>query len=539
MGRNAGGMVETRGRKTAQGEALEASELLLSPPRLRRVIQKLGPVFIKMGQFLATRPDLIPQEYCDELLNLADRVPPFPWSVARRIIREDLGAEPEDLFHWINSRPVAAASFAQVHLARLADGREVAVKVQREGIAKEVALGLERAGWLMRALEAAGILMLVSVKELRAELERWLVEELDVRQELANLTRMYEMCAPELPARIPKPYPRYCGARVITSEYLRGVPFSELLRRARRGGTVGMQDFDQQALSENLVLTVLTQIFEYGLFHGDVHPGNLIALPGNFVGFVDFGRVDTMNEGLRRRQEEYIAAVYNDDQDLVYRSVVQLLIPGKASDVDGFRSDFLDAARNWQRESAGESLRGGDTRRSTLARYMISVLQAARLRGFQLPTDALAMYRSLLTADTLAGQLGSRSALRRVGAGFFRRLRSREAFDSLMPDRAAATALDLLEFAQTAPRNFNRLLGDLVEERLVLKVRTAESPEDRRNGNLRARLIALALASVSLTILLLGYHNSPLLSRAPLEIPLVLLLLAAYVRIVLLWRKLR
>ncbi|HKY05050.1 MAG TPA: AarF/ABC1/UbiB kinase family protein, partial [Blastocatellia bacterium] len=304
-----------------------AAAYRLDPAQFRELLERLGPTFIKLGQFLALRPDLIPQPYCDELLKLVDAVESFPFPVARRIITEDLGAPPEQRFVWINPRPIAAASLAQVHEARTFDGEIVAVKVQRENVHERVKKDLRRARLLSRIFDLSGLTLGVSVPDVLKELARWMRDELDMELELRNITRMYELARDVDMMRVPRPYPELSGRRVLTAEFLEGYPFSELLRLVRVGQPDMIKSFglDIDNLARNLIHTILWQIFRFKFFHADTHPGNLIAMPNDVVGFVDFGLTETLDATHRPGILRFVSAVYSNDVEGMLHALTEVL----------------------------------------------------------------------------------------------------------------------------------------------------------------------------------------------------------------------
>jgi len=505
--------------------------------RLVRVFARRGAIFIKIGQFLATRPDLIPQAYCDELLKLTDQVAPFPWADARRILSEDLGAPPETLFEWINERPMAAASLSQVHVARARGGSEVVIKIQRPGIADLVRRQLRTARWLLRFLEVSGTLPGLSTRDLEHEITDWMVEELDFHKELSKIERMFTTYDGKVDFRVPRPYPELSGARVVVMSYLRGTPFSELLSMATRGnrGRLEVLGFDVEALSRRLVTAQLDQIFRYRLFHGDPHPGNVLAMEGGVIGFVDFGLVHVLDVKVQKRLSVYIEAIYRGDADLIYIALLDILERDDGADLEGFRSDLSEATRIWTRDAAlGRAVPGA---RSPFAGYMIEVLQAARRNHLRIPASALAMYRSMLTADSVASALGSADALSKVGRRFFEDLRLEQFIEALSPDRAKAVAFELISATSAAPEQFGRILAELAEGRFVLSVRASDSQEDRRDANLRAKLLTMAVASVGLAVLLAAALASGVGKRTLLV--LALLWLASNFTVLVLWRRIR
>lgn len=518
----------------------EALRTRLNPQRLRRHMERQGPTFIKLGQFLALRPDLIDQAYCDELLHLVDDVEPFAWADAYRIMTAELGDERLKEFAWINPRPVAAAALAQVHFARTRDGRELAIKVQREGIAQRVRRDLRRARWLLRLLETAGFLGGISVGDLLGEIERWMFIELDYANELSNLQRIYDLCSADRTVRIPRPYPDLSSGRVLTTEYFRGVSFTELLRLVRGGrqDKIASLGLDADELGRGLIQALLTQIFRYNFFHADTHPGNLMALPGNVVGFVGFGLMETQDETIREEQAHYVSALYTGDTRRMFKALTEILVPGSRANAEGLHADFFEQSRLWARESVSVD----DSRaeqHSAVTDYMIGVMRAARTNDYRIPPAALAMYRTLLTAEKVATELGSREGLRSVGVEFFKRLKIEHALSLFSPESLQSFVFDIIDMLHHAPGRLDRLLSDIATNRLQLRVRTSESEDDRRQGNGRAKLLTAATVSVGIALLISSVGDTVLLGQLTLSKILSGVLVALYAYILVLWRQLR
>jgi ubiquinone biosynthesis protein len=310
------------------------------PAGFKKKLERLGPIFIKLGQFLALRPDLVPQEYCDELMGLFDRVPPFPPQEAFAILKADLGRDPTDLFAHLNPRPIAAGSLAQTHVARTKDGIEVAIKIQRPNIKAMVLRDLGRARSIARALKLSGASLIVSPDEVVEELTAWMMQEIDFEHELNNLTRLYDLSRSSPFVKIPEPFPHLSGPRVVTCEYLTGIPISELLSEQRDTQTETPPEINLDRIAENLISASLNQIFRYQFFHADLHPGNLFALPGDLIGFVDFGLCSELDEAVRAGQMRYLSAVYSGDVNRMFKALSEVLIPGEETDMEAFRAEF-------------------------------------------------------------------------------------------------------------------------------------------------------------------------------------------------------
>jgi ubiquinone biosynthesis protein len=476
------------------------------PVGFRAFLERRGGTFIKIGQFLALRPDLIPPEYCQELLRLFERVPPFSWLEARQIIKEDLGAEPAELFGYIDATPLAAGSLAQTHYARLPSGREVAIKVLRPDARERVLRDLRHARRLARLIELSGASFILSPREAVEEISNWLMRELDLEQELANMRRLRGLTAESSFQVVPRPYPDYCGRRVLTAEYIRGVHFTDLLQPpgAQHGGETDATEVDRDLLAERLIKASLIQMLRYRFFHADLHPGNLIAQSRGRIAFVDFGLCEEVDETFRRRQLRYLGALYRGDNEQVFRSLLEILVPTENADPEGLRNDFFAAVRaRLDEQRTKETIRLSDrTYSSPIANYLVAVMRAARLNGYQVPVRILAMYRALLTAELVAHQLGSSADLRSVGRELIGKLQSDEMLQGFDSESLEPTLLSYFSLWRDYPGQVSQILTDLADNRFVLKAEVAENAELRQNRNRRARAIVTSIITIGVAILI-------------------------------------
>lgn len=515
------------------------------PVGFRQRLERLGPTFIKIGQFLALRPDLIPQEYCDELMLLMDRVQPFPWEQARAILREELGGEPNEVFAYINPRPVAAGSLAQTHIARLKEGTEVAVKIQRPDVRLRIERDLRRARRLARLLEISGTSLIVSPTEVVEELTGWLMQEIDFKHELRNLTRLYGLAVGDRFQIIPRPFTAFSTSTILTAEYLRGLPVSELLltiRSGRQDADIDALGVDRDRLARNLLWSSLVQIFRYQFFHADLHPGNLIALPGDVIGFVDFGLCDELDETVRNRQMRYLSAVYNADLDQMFNALTDILTPSEETDMDAFRSEFMVEISPYLKRTQNDQRSHGDlgteTDRSPFAQSLVGVLRAARRHKLLVPARVLSMYRAILTAETVAYQLGTTVDLRSVGREFFASLQREEALRAINPDKLESTFLNMVSLLEDSPGQLHHLLTELSEGAFELNVTISESPKVRRIRNRRLRLLITSILSIGIALLLI-VPGLPVVFGASLRWPIGLVLILLYISILFQWTRLR
>jgi predicted unusual protein kinase regulating ubiquinone biosynthesis (AarF/ABC1/UbiB family) len=263
-----------------------------SASTLNDAASELGGVLLKAGQFLATRADVLPPAYIERLARLQDRARPLPYTDVRRVLSEELGAEPEAVFARIWRRPIASASLAQVHRATLPDGREVALKVQRPDVRSALYADLGTLRLAVRAIQSIEGTLGFSL--LLDQLELSLERELDFRLEADSAQRMARNFAGDPRVRIPYVVPEFTRGRVIVTEYLPGIRITDRARLERAG-------VDCAQVLDTLLEAYATQVFTHGLFHGDPHPGNLLVLPGRAgafeLCFVDFGIVQEVPEG--------------------------------------------------------------------------------------------------------------------------------------------------------------------------------------------------------------------------------------------------
>ena len=498
-------------------------------------MERLGPTYIKMGQYLALRPDLIPQEYCDELLDLVDHAPSFPFEVARRILIEDLGCDPLECFAEFDTAPVSAASLAQVYRATTMDGSIVAVKVQREGIQEQVNRDFQRAELLRPLIHSFHLLPGISEREALQQMKEWMYEELNFEMERRNMKHMGTLLRNDRHVRIPRVFDEYSGRRVITMEYLSGVPFSDLLRLIREGREDRIQELglNRKVLADRLLYTCLDQVFEHQFFHADTHPGNIIALPDGGIGFVDFGLTETLDAHLQPIVRRFVSAVYLDDIDGMVRAAMQLLIPEDHADPAAFEEEFRRQHRIWVRGRSGEP---GDW---SLRNYMVGVMRAAKPCGMRLPASLLSMYRSLLTAETVAQQLGGRANLMSTGRKFFADLRMKRLLNRLQPDEIDRTLVPYLDFLDESHEKYLRLASDVAEGRYVWNVESSESPASRRSSNSRTKLVTMAIVLVAISVLRASSRDVMLARRISLASLLWAVWGAVAIWVLVLWRRLK
>lgn len=516
------------------------------PQRFAHLLLRIGPLAVKVGQHLALRPDLLPQEYCDTLLDLADHATPFAWDQVEAILEADLGAPAANLFAWISTTPFAAGSMAQVHRARTFGGAEVAVKVRRPDLEHRVSRDLRRFRLLVALVRRIDLPLPVDASEIIKEVESWLRQELNFQREADNARRLRSLVGDGAAQQIPRVHDRLSGARVVTYDFLAGVPLTQVLKRRGTSGRRRLdlvegssspgqdtwEDQPDEALLDrffrNLVETCLTQMFHHHFFHADLHPGNLLILPHGRVGFLDFGLCDSLDPTVRSNHIRYLAALHDDDQSGMFQALQDILVSTQESDAAGLAREF-DAQF---RQMTGQ---GGPPTTNNL----IGVINAARRNHFQIPPRVLSLSRSLMTLERLAVALNRLEILHDVGRNFFVALRKADLLATLCERegllRLATAAVDL---TRNGPTQVARMMADLSEGNLRLKVEVEDSPRMIALANRRARLWTAALLCICMA-LLLTIPDPPALFGYSLHWVLGAALLGLLATCIFLWQRLR
>jgi predicted unusual protein kinase regulating ubiquinone biosynthesis (AarF/ABC1/UbiB family) len=285
--------------------------------RLRELLTDLGPAYIKIGQALSTRPDLVPPIYLDELTRLQDQLPPFANEVAFRFIEEELGAPPEEIYDELSLNPVAAASLGQVYKGRLKTGEAVAVKVQRPGLAQRITLDI----YILRRLAEWAT---TNVSRIRSDLVgimdefgARIFEEMDYTHEGENAVRFADLYGHLKDIYVPRIYAQYTARRVLTMEWIEGTKLTNLEALERQG-------IDATHLIEVGVQCSLRQLLEHGFFHADPHPGNLLATPDGQLAYLDFGMMSEVKPYQRYGLIEAVVHMVNRDFEGLARDYIKL-----------------------------------------------------------------------------------------------------------------------------------------------------------------------------------------------------------------------
>ncbi len=358
----------------------------LNPKRLRKTLEKLGPTFVKLGQILSIRPDLLPKEYIEELGGLQDEVPSFPYKKAEKIIEKELHKPINKLFSEFSKEPIASASISQVYKAKLKNGRIVAVKVQRPNAEEIMRTDIEIMLYIAKLLEKhfkktrkyspVGII---------GEFKEWTHDELNFKTEAKNAKRFYKNFRDSDNVTIPKVFDKYSTRRVLTLEFIDGIELHNLGKLKNKEG------YDIEEIMKNGFDAILTQVFIHGFFHADPHPGNILVLKGNKIGFVDFGIVGHFDNYLKQKSIELVYAIIEGDLDSVIDTFLDMGAVGKGkADIESFREEVTDII---------DPLRTTTLKDAKLFHIMEEVLDIALKHNLKPPVDVALFGKTLVELE--------------------------------------------------------------------------------------------------------------------------------------------
>lgn len=447
-------------------------------------LERLGPTFIKLGQLLSTRPDIVPAAYAESLERLQDHCQPVAFADIEAILREELGVRLSKAFASIDDKPIAAASIAQVHHAVLRDGREVALKVQRPGIRQRVLDDLEAmagmASFLHRHNAAA---QRFDLEALFAEFRRSLLRELDFRHEAMHLVTLGRNLRDIPEIVIPRPVSDYSSSRLLTMEFVAGTKITALSPLAR-------VELDGGRLADALFKAYLTQILRDGMFHADPHPGNVFLVDGR-IALIDLGMVAHVPPGLQDRLLQLLLAVSDSRADAAAEALLLLGERAAGASNAGFHRAVADiVAQHHELAPRGPQV----------GRAVLMLLKSAAENGIRLPPELALIGKTLLNLDeighTLAPQFDPDAAIRRHAAEITEQHMARE----LSLGSLFSTAVDLKNFMQHLPSRVNRILDRVANNDLRMRVDTIDEARLMEGMQKVANRIALGLVLAALIV---------------------------------------
>jgi ubiquinone biosynthesis protein len=410
--------------------------------RMRKILEELGPSFIKIGQLLATRPDLVPQEFSEEFKNLYDGTTPSPYSEVREVIRTEMGGEIEDLFESFSEQAIASASVGQVHIARLKDGQKVAVKVQHVGIEESMFLDFKILEGLLKFIEKTFAASRIwqptqHLEELRSMLER----ELDYNYEVKNTLKVAHNFRHDDSVHIPEMYTDMCSKRVMVMEFIDGIKFAHPAELDKKG-------IDRTNVAKVITYAMAKQIFVHRIFHADPSPGNMMILSSDKVVFLDFGAIGQVTERRSKTILKLITSIGKKNLEDAVESIIDLCDQQGEYDEKKFSRDVEKILDYFEREEVSVAD----------PKMMEMVMDIATAHKMLLPPDFMLINRTLFQFDGFCRDLDPQYELVAVleplvGDLVWKNIASTKKQKELVEE----TVGELLKFFRSFPHTLNQI----------------------------------------------------------------------------------
>jgi ubiquinone biosynthesis protein len=469
--------------------------------RLKKALEELGPTYVKMGQIASTRPDILPEYLIQELEKLQDQVTPFSFNEVSRIIQEELGAPPQEIFQEFGTIPLAAASIGQVHYAVLKTGEEVAVKIQRPSIAQTIETDLEilldLAGLAERRSEWAEH---YHVREMVDEFARSLRSELDYSIEGRNAEKIGKQFKENHVIRIPKVYWEYSNKKVLTLEYIRGTKLSHVEELEKLG-------YERKAIAEELIRAMFKQILIDGFFHGDPHPGNIFVLPGQVISFIDFGMVGRLSPDMKFHFSSLVIGMMRQKTEDMIDAVFEMGIAppdiDRSSlfrDVDLLREKYLDVPLS--QVHLGEAVN--------------DLFHIAFRHRILIPSDLVLLGKALLSLEGIVEQLDPNISIIHIAEPFGRQLLIERYKPTVLAEKAWHNLKDYAELIVDLPKQTKSLLNTIQRGKTRLEIVIPELEIFLRKLDRIGNQLSFSIILLSFSIIMCGLVIASALGQEPL-----------------------
>lgn len=464
-------------RKNTSEEDLEFGSKLVG------TFEELGPTFVKFGQILSTRPDLVSEEVAEQLGALQDHVSEMPMEEVRQAIRTGLGASPEELFAEFDEKPIASASIAQVHGARTKDEQDVVVKVQRLGLKPTIESDLSLLRFLLQRVVAIyPEAKLFDLHGMIDEFEQSLMRELDFQVEAQSLERFRENFADKDHIHIPAISESLCSDNVITMERIRGQKLTSLVDASERAH-----------VAEMYLDAAYQMLFQDGFFHGDLHPGNVFLEADGRLGIIDFGMVGRLSRPMREKVIDVIYAVLREDLEAVARIWYNLGTPIGQVDYSAFESDVVRVLESY--------VVGRQMEQINIGGFLRELAQGAIHHGIRLPSDFTMMFKAMVTTEGLAKQIASGvNALESARPYIEKVIKERYSLERLKSN-AVTELIQFSDLARELPARLDRMVTQLENGDLTVKIEMdeLERRELRKTRAMNRVSVAIVSAAAALT----------------------------------------
>ncbi len=423
----------------------EIKHLTLSQ-RVRMSCEDLGPTFVKLGQILSTRPDLISREFIEEFSKLQDEVPPFSFSEVKEVFQEEFGKSISDVFTQFDEHPVASASLSQVHRAKLPSGEYVAVKVQRpnieECIKMDISILFDLARFIDKRLINSHIYQPIKIVE---EFSKSIKRELNFISEGHNIDKFGVNFKDSETVHIPKVYWQLTTSKILTMEYINGVKISAI------DNSHNFQ-YDKKLISTRGADMILKQIFVDGFFHGDPHPGNIFIMENNVIALVDFGMVGRIEEKTMANMADLLIAAIDNDADKIIKSLEEMEIIGSDININNLKIEIKDFIDKYY---------GVPLKQLEISVIIEEILEIMIRHQIKVPSDLILLVKSLVTIEGVGRDLDPDFNMVAHTKPFAKQLISKRYSLRNLWNKSSESFKEFLNFFEVFPKNFVYLIRDL------------------------------------------------------------------------------
>ncbi|MBE9530010.1 MAG: AarF/ABC1/UbiB kinase family protein [Proteobacteria bacterium] len=423
--------------------------------RVRMACEELGPTYIKFGQILSTRPDLVPVDFIKELSKLQDNVPSSPFSEVSKIIESELGAPPEDIFEFFEKAPLASASIGQVYRATLKDGEEVAVKVQRPGIKKIIEVDLEimlhLATLMEHHIEEMSLHQPVKIVE---EFARTLEKEIDYTIEATNMERISRNFLNDLTIYIPKVFRDTTTESILTTELVEGIKVSEIDRLEKAG-------LDRKLITVRGADIVLKQIIKHGFFHADPHPGNIFILPDNVICLLDFGMTGSVDRRTREDFSDLAESVVTRNESRATQVLLKLTYWDEDPDIRLLEKDVADFMGRHLYKPLKDI---------KIGKLLNNLLELAFQHRLRIPPDIFLMLKAFSAIEGVGLMLDPDFDMIKQAAPFIKEVKLARLSPRRIRGDIFRLAIELFQFVENFPKDILSITRLIKQQKLSLNL---------------------------------------------------------------------
>ncbi len=453
--------------------------------RVRLAIQELGPTFIKMGQMLSTRPDMVPPDIIKELEKLQDRIPPFPSQIAKKTVEEELNRPLEDVFTSFDEEPIAAASLSQVHRARLKKGQEVVAKIRRPDIVETIEADMAIMRWLAgiverRVPEARFINVVGLVDELHSDIKK----ELDFRTEANNLVRYAHNFRGSRELKVPRVYEELCTPKLLVLEYIDGINISKIQRLTDEG-------YDLKLIARRLSDILFESVLEHGFFHADPHPGNVFVMPNNVICLLDFGMMGTLSQVEKANVASIVTGIATRDEKLTTRALLDLATRRDRLDEQQFQ---MDVSRHLQRYAYVP------LNRLRLGEMLQDELRLITTHHLRFPTNLVWVTKAIATVENVTSRLDPQINMIEYIKPFAEGMLSRQFNPKQEIRELGSAALEFLDLLKDLPYELRSAIRRLREGHARLEVEQVGQEAARKTITRVTNHLAVAIVIAALLV---------------------------------------